>query len=100
MGASKSSVTQFTLNPADPPMLTDEERRRLEEAVIDESDIPDSAAFWQALEPALPETKAQVTLRLDRDVLDFFRAGGRRYQTRINAVLRAFVDAQRGKPER
>jgi uncharacterized protein (DUF4415 family) len=40
-----------------------------------------------------------VTLRLDRDVLDWFRRQGRGYQTRINAVLRAFVEAQdRGAP--
>jgi uncharacterized protein (DUF4415 family) len=35
-----------------------------------------------------------VTLRLDRDVLAWFRRQGRGYQARINAVLRAFVKAQ------
>jgi uncharacterized protein (DUF4415 family) len=37
-------------------------------------------------------TKAQVTLRLDRDVLAFFKAKGEGWQTRIGAALRAFVD--------
>jgi uncharacterized protein (DUF4415 family) len=35
-----------------------------------------------------------VTLRLDRDVLDWFKKQGRGYQTRINAVLREFYRAR------
>jgi uncharacterized protein (DUF4415 family) len=35
-----------------------------------------------------------LNMRVDRDVLEFFRKTGRGYQTRINAVLRAFVEAQ------
>ena len=37
--------------------------------------------------------KASISLRLDADVLDWFRAQGPGYQTKINAVLRAFKDA-------
>lgn len=37
--------------------------------------------------------KASISLRLDRDVLEWFKAQGGGYQTRINAVLRAFRDA-------
>jgi uncharacterized protein (DUF4415 family) len=36
-------------------------------------------------------------LRIDQDILAWFRQGGPGYQTRMNAVLRAFVDAQQGK---
>jgi len=43
----------------------------------------------------MPEPKKLVTLRLDAEVLDWFRHRGRGYQTRINAVLRGFVAAQR-----
>jgi uncharacterized protein (DUF4415 family) len=53
---------------------------------------------WQdtmTLEP--PQSKEQVTLRLDRDVLAWFRARGRGYQTRINAVLRAYYLHEHGK---
>jgi len=39
--------------------------------------------------------KWQLTLRLDQDVLDWFRAEGKGWQTRVNAVLRAFVEARR-----
>jgi uncharacterized protein (DUF4415 family) len=38
--------------------------------------------------PSLPGAKEQVTLRLDRDVLDFFQAGGPGWQDRIAAALR------------
>jgi uncharacterized protein (DUF4415 family) len=41
------------------------------------------------------ENKQQITLRLDSDVLDFFRNTGARYQSRINAVLREYVKAHR-----
>ena len=37
---------------------------------------------------AIPGVKEQVTLRLDRDVLDFFQEGGQGWQDRINAALR------------
>ena len=38
--------------------------------------------------PAVPGVKEQVTLRLDREVLDFFQADGPGWQERINAALR------------
>jgi uncharacterized protein (DUF4415 family) len=39
--------------------------------------------------------KEPVSIRLDREVLDYFRSQGPGYQTRINAVLRAFVRTRR-----
>jgi uncharacterized protein (DUF4415 family) len=42
--------------------------------------------------PAAPR-KAAVSLRLDADVLDWFKTRGAGYQTRINAVLRAYMEA-------
>ncbi|MCC6195973.1 MAG: BrnA antitoxin family protein [Burkholderiales bacterium] len=44
----------------------------------------------RGLKPVQP--KAAISLRLDADVLDWFKAQGPGYQTRINAVLRAFKD--------
>ncbi len=41
-----------------------------------------------------PGPKKQLTLRLDPDVLKFFRKTGRGYQTAINAVLRKYMEAQ------
>ena len=45
----------------------------------------------QGLKPV--NSKTSISLRVDADVLDWFKAQGRGYQTRINAVLRAFKDA-------
>jgi len=50
---------------------------------------------WASARLVVPEAKAAISIRLDPDVLAFFRAGGRGYQTRINAVLRAFMEAQK-----
>jgi uncharacterized protein (DUF4415 family) len=72
--------------------MTDAE---IEAAVRDDPDsfIPD-ASWMKNARVVLPAVKEVVTLRLDPDVLAWFRQDGRGYQTRINAVLRAFVEAQ------
>jgi uncharacterized protein (DUF4415 family) len=44
----------------------------------------------KGLKPVLP--KASISLRLDADLLEWFKAKGPGYQTRINSVLRAFKD--------
>lgn len=46
---------------------------------------------------AFPQAKQAISLRIDQDVLDWFRDGGPGYQTRMNAVLRAYVEAQGGR---
>ncbi len=50
-------------------------------------------AFWQAVD-RLPRKEA-ISIKLDDDVLAFFRRQGRGYQTRINAVLRRYMQARR-----
>jgi uncharacterized protein (DUF4415 family) len=47
---------------------------------------------WSKARLVVPEPKTAVSIRLDPDVLAFFKAQGRGYQTRINAVLRAFME--------
>ena len=42
---------------------------------------------------SVEKNKAQVTLRIDSDVLEWFKSQGRGYQTRINALLRAYMNA-------
>jgi uncharacterized protein (DUF4415 family) len=76
--------------------LSPDELAALPEAALDTADIPAlDAAFWQNARVVMPGGKRQVTLRLDTEVLDRFKAGGRGWQTRINAVLRAYVEARR-----
>jgi len=65
-------------------------------AIASDPDTFDTGAdFWKHAKLVLPEKKATITMTIDRDVLAFFKHGGRGYQTRINAVLRSFMDAQR-----
>lgn len=96
MSANKSSTTKFTLDVANPPSLTAEQAKRLEATPIDYEDIPElPATFWDAAGHVGTANKSQVTLRLDAEVLAFFKGTGRKYQTRINAVLLAYVEAQK-----
>ena len=64
--------------------------RAAEDKEEDEDEHPD----WSTLSTTLPWVKKTVSIRLDPDVLEFFKAGGRGYQTRINAVLRAYMAAK------
>ncbi len=62
----------------------------------DDSDVISPAQFAKAvIHQALPapRQKTRLTLRLDSDILDWFKSHGRGYQTRINALLRAYKDA-------
>jgi len=60
---------------------------------IDYSDIPElDETFWAKAQLRLPETKDRVTLRLDHDVLQWLKNQGKGYQTRINAILRQYMD--------
>ena len=60
---------------------------------IDTSDIPELTADFFKKAVLWPGTKKQITLRLDPDVIDFFKKQGRGYQSMINAVLRKYVEA-------
>jgi uncharacterized protein (DUF4415 family) len=56
---------------------------------------PDEAAMtvdWARASVDMPRPKAVLNMRVDRDVLEFFRRDGRGYQTKINAVLRSYVE--------
>ncbi|MBT9370492.1 BrnA antitoxin family protein [Rhizobium sp. CSW-27] len=62
---------------------------------IDYSDIPPlDDRFFEAAELVQPAGKAQITMRIDSDVLDWFRAQGKGYQTRMNAVLKTYMLTQ------
>jgi uncharacterized protein (DUF4415 family) len=43
----------------------------------------------------MPERKVPVSLRIDREVVEWFKAHGSRYQSRMNAALKAYVRAHR-----
>ena len=70
--------------------MTDED---IAKAVAEDPDAAPLDIDWTKARLVLPSGKESVTLRVDKDVLDWFRDQGRGYQTRINAVLRAYKDA-------
>ena len=53
------------------------------------------AEFWKSARVVVPQGKTSVHLRLDSDVVEWFRAKGKGHLTRMNAVLRAYVEAQK-----
>jgi uncharacterized protein (DUF4415 family) len=68
----------------------------LPEDRIDTSEIPElDEEFFRAAKLRLPKGKQLVSLRIDADTLDWFKQQGRGYQTRINAILRAYVRTHR-----
>jgi uncharacterized protein (DUF4415 family) len=101
---SEERITRVSLNQARKmKSQTDWDRVR---ALTDEdiaravAEDPDAAPFWTEQDwknarVVWPQGKAPVTLRLDKDIIAWFKHQGRGYQTRINAVLRAFVEAQK-----
>ena len=64
------------------------------ERLADEDDGPLPEGWESTVEIGLPEPARPVNIRLDAAVLRWFRSRGPGYQTRINAVLRAFVRAR------
>ena len=75
---------------------TDWERlRREQEAGLEQEVDPDEGEFdWSQARVVMPPSKQAISVRIDRDVLDFFKSQGRGYQTRINAVLRSYMEAK------
>lgn len=66
---------------------------------IDYSDIPEfDDAFLNAVEMKLSPRKKSISLRMDEDVLDWMKQQGKGYQSRINAILRAYYEAHRNHP--
>jgi len=72
--------------------LTPAELAALEDDLIDTSDIPDlDETFWKNAQLVEPEGTTQVTLRVKKSVLQTYKATGKGYQTRMNAVLEAYA---------
>jgi len=73
-------------------------RAQLEKSVATDPDEGAMTIDWENSAVEMPEPKVVLNMRVDRRVLDYFRKTGRGYQTRINAVLRAFVEAHEHRP--
>jgi len=67
---------------------------------IDYSDIPEfDEAFLDSVEMKFSPGKKQIALRVDTDVLEWMKAQGKGYQSRMNAVLRAYYEANTNRLE-
>lgn len=92
-------MTNFTLDPKNPPKLSKANLARLDalrDGDIDYSDIPELGdEFWKNLRLLRPTKKTMVSLRVDDDILDWFRQQGKGYQAYMNAVLRSFVETHK-----
>jgi uncharacterized protein (DUF4415 family) len=103
MSDERTGLVRYRLDLGNPPTLTAEEQQAWKELQdmpdedIDYSDIPPlPRTGWRRVSELIPaENKQQITLRLDADVIAFFRGTGRRYQSRINAALREYVTAHK-----
>jgi uncharacterized protein (DUF4415 family) len=101
MTANKENITRVTRDEA--RLLKDETDDARLDAMTDD-DIARAVASdptmapldidWDKASIVIPPGKGIITLRLDRDILEWLRAQGKGYQTLINQVLRAFYNAQ------
>lgn len=83
-------------------MAISKERLREIEAIKDEdidfSEIPELDDDWfRGAQIVTPESLKPVSLRIDREVLTWFKGRGRGYQSLMNAVLKAYMNAQKAK---
>ena len=70
--------------------------KKMKDKDIDFSDSPETdEAFWADAELVMPAKKKPVYIRLDPDVLEWFRSLGKGYQTKINSVLRNYMEHHR-----
>jgi uncharacterized protein (DUF4415 family) len=75
--------------------LTDED---IERAIAEDPDAAPilDADWFRRAELVIPPTKTPTSIRVDVDVMDWFKGHGRGWQTRMNAVLRAYAKAHGG----
>jgi uncharacterized protein (DUF4415 family) len=96
-------IVRYEIDPGNPAPLTENQRQEIAdlkaraEHEIDTSDIPELPdAFWTSAvqNPYFRPVKQQLTLRLDADLVAWFKKhspGGRGYQSNINRALREYV---------
>ena len=68
--------------------------RKLEASIQADPDEVSGAPDWTKAIMGMPAPKDHINIRIDHDVLEWFRASGRGYQTLMNNVLRAFVQSR------
>ncbi len=105
MPESKERITRVTLEEAKRmkgetdyarlDAMTDEDIAR---AVAEDPDAVPLDVDWSQASLVVPPEKQDAILWVDDDVLSWFRATGKGFHTRMNAVLRAYIDAHKQQP--
>ena len=97
----EKNTLRYSLNNLPKDSQTDWERiKNMTESEIEAAAASDAdaqatdEAFWANAEVVMPQPKRAISLRVDSDVLEWFKSHGRGYQTRMNAVLRAYMEGQ------
>lgn len=103
----KSAITTASLDDArrgrtDWQRVKAQTDAEIEAAIAGDPDAAPTldAAWFERAETVMPEPKVAISLRVDRDVIEWFKARGSGYQTRMNAVLRSFMDLSNKSPRR
>ena len=93
MPKKEEGISSEWNDPDDAPKWTDDQLGRAELRQGDEVVRPSTGTLTKPGRPKMESPKQQVTLRLDPEVLEHFRAGGAGWQTRINEVLKKAMGA-------
>ena len=64
-------------------------------AAEDDDALPTDEAYWKDAQRTLPKPKKYIHAGFDADVIEFFKAQGRGYQTRMNAILRHYMESHK-----
>ena len=69
---------------------------KIKDSDIDYSDIPElDEDFWEKAKPKIPNNKKAVSIRLDNDLLEWFKKQGSGYQTLMNAILKSYMQTHK-----
>ena len=95
--SGRSTRANAVRRKTDSKRLAANDDKSIRAAVRSDPDAaPIAGADWfRRAKLHMPQPKQPVSIRLDRDVMQWFQKQGRGYQTRINAVLRAYVEGHR-----
>lgn len=89
----RTSVAERQPGVTDPARIAALNDAEIAAAVAEDPDAAPLDIDWSRAEVVVPPRKVAVSIRLDADILDYFKDGGDGYQSRINAVLRSYIRA-------
>lgn len=89
----KDTTVNYTLSEIKEQITQGKSKTRQDEPEAE----PIDENFWKQAQVVMPRGKTSVHLRVDSDVFDWFKQQGAGHLTRMNAVLRSYVDAHKNK---